>query len=301
MTDGDALRRAIVAQPDDDTLRLVYADWLDENTQPDRAAFIRAQVWATRAEPDSPDARKHAATATRLLDRHIGEWTRHVRQRLLEWRFARGFIEHASVNVATFPRDAAMLFAAEPLRSVQPVRFASALGPTVSLAPFFDTPQLTHLTHLDITGLQIAPVELDPLTVCPHLANLTSLSLRGTPVMPDWLTTLLVGPSFPALSALDLSDITHLGPVSRTCFPAPITAASCGSTSAASCSRPIRFSATLASRCVQRGGRTARWRWLPGTGRPEAALTHLDLGWVIPWERLRLLDLNAARGSATTG
>ena len=33
--------RAICANPDEDTVRLVYADWLDENGDPDRAAFIR--------------------------------------------------------------------------------------------------------------------------------------------------------------------------------------------------------------------------------------------------------------------
>ena len=30
MTDGEALRRAIVSDPDDDTPRLIYADWLEE-------------------------------------------------------------------------------------------------------------------------------------------------------------------------------------------------------------------------------------------------------------------------------
>lgn len=41
MSDEDALLAAIVANPDDDTPRLVYADWLDENGRPERAEFIR--------------------------------------------------------------------------------------------------------------------------------------------------------------------------------------------------------------------------------------------------------------------
>jgi uncharacterized protein (TIGR02996 family) len=41
---GQQLYRAVLAAPFDDALRLVYADWLDENNQPERAAFIRAQV-----------------------------------------------------------------------------------------------------------------------------------------------------------------------------------------------------------------------------------------------------------------
>lgn len=44
MTDGDALLKAILASPADDTARLVYADWLDENGNPGYAAYIRRGV-----------------------------------------------------------------------------------------------------------------------------------------------------------------------------------------------------------------------------------------------------------------
>jgi uncharacterized protein (TIGR02996 family) len=43
-----ALLRAICAEPDDDTPRLVAADWLEEHGDPDRAAFIRIQVELAR-------------------------------------------------------------------------------------------------------------------------------------------------------------------------------------------------------------------------------------------------------------
>ncbi len=42
MTDGEALLATIIAKPDEDTPRLVYADWLDENGQPERANAIRS-------------------------------------------------------------------------------------------------------------------------------------------------------------------------------------------------------------------------------------------------------------------
>src|SRR3954469_1774277 len=54
MTDADPLRRAVLDRPDDDTPRLVYADYLDENGEADRAAFVRSQVEAGRAEPHRP-------------------------------------------------------------------------------------------------------------------------------------------------------------------------------------------------------------------------------------------------------
>jgi uncharacterized protein (TIGR02996 family) len=56
MTDRDALLRAICENPDDDLPRLAFADWLDENDWPDRAAFVRAQVELAR----TPDWEPHA-------------------------------------------------------------------------------------------------------------------------------------------------------------------------------------------------------------------------------------------------
>jgi uncharacterized protein (TIGR02996 family) len=42
--DWPAFLAAIIAEPDEDTPRLVAADFLEENGDPERAAFIRAQV-----------------------------------------------------------------------------------------------------------------------------------------------------------------------------------------------------------------------------------------------------------------
>lgn len=48
MTDGELLLAAILANPACDTARLVYADWLQENGEPERAEFIRVQVELAR-------------------------------------------------------------------------------------------------------------------------------------------------------------------------------------------------------------------------------------------------------------
>jgi uncharacterized protein (TIGR02996 family) len=290
LSDGDALRRAILAQPDDDIARLVYADWLDENGQSSRAAFVRAQVQSAQAEPYSPDARRWAAAAKRLLDANKGDWTKPLGQRVLRWEFRRGFVEHAEVNVATFPRDAAELFAAEPIRSLQMTRFASPSG-TVSLLPFFDTPQLDRVCRLDLTGLHLSPVELEPLAECPRLVTLTDLCLSGLYVPPDWFGAALTGAALPALTGLSLYDLSHLGPCLADALPrcthrrflrldlSHIAFASDG------------LQKVLDSRCL-REVEELRLCWMTGSGRP-GPLSHLDLSWgVIPWNRLRLLDLS---------
>ena len=56
MSDRDALLAAIRAHPDEDTPRLVYADYLEENDDRARAAFIRTQVESARTPPWEPFA-----------------------------------------------------------------------------------------------------------------------------------------------------------------------------------------------------------------------------------------------------
>src|SRR4051794_6643142 len=43
MTHDEALWQAIIDAPEEDAPRLVYADWLEEHGQPERAEFIRVQ------------------------------------------------------------------------------------------------------------------------------------------------------------------------------------------------------------------------------------------------------------------
>ena len=56
--DQRALWHAIRTNPDDDTPRLVYADWLDEHNEPARAEFIRVQCEIERLRPDQRARRK---------------------------------------------------------------------------------------------------------------------------------------------------------------------------------------------------------------------------------------------------
>lgn len=42
--DREGLLASIIANPDDDGLRLIYADWLDENDDPEQAELIRIQI-----------------------------------------------------------------------------------------------------------------------------------------------------------------------------------------------------------------------------------------------------------------
>ena len=74
MPDRESFIAAIAAEPDDDLPRLVFADWLDENGEPERAEFIRVQI--RRAAPglsqQEADALHNAANE--LFEDHGPKW-----------------------------------------------------------------------------------------------------------------------------------------------------------------------------------------------------------------------------------
>ena len=74
MTDRDALLAAVAAAPGDDLPRLVYADWLDENGDPDWAAFIRRHVELARLRPLTPVWARLADELKAVAVRHAADW-----------------------------------------------------------------------------------------------------------------------------------------------------------------------------------------------------------------------------------
>lgn len=76
MSPDNPFLRALVAQPDDDTLRLAVADWLDENDDPARAEFIRVQVELARGVEDRARRTELELRQRDLLVAHGREWTR---------------------------------------------------------------------------------------------------------------------------------------------------------------------------------------------------------------------------------
>jgi uncharacterized protein (TIGR02996 family) len=136
MSDEDALLAAIIAAPDDDLPRLVYADWLDERGQPDRAEFIRMQIERERLEPAGPRyavlARKEAA----LIGRHKEGWTTLLRTVLpgSTAKFRRGFVEEVSTPAAVLLANAEAVWPLAPIRRVVATRGAPVVPELNALA-----------------------------------------------------------------------------------------------------------------------------------------------------------------------
>jgi len=75
MTDTErAMLAAVVADPGDDTVRLAFADCIEEHGNAARAAFIRLQVVAERLHPHSNARAKLEAQAEALFAEHWIDW-----------------------------------------------------------------------------------------------------------------------------------------------------------------------------------------------------------------------------------
>jgi len=196
MNDGEALRRAVIANRDDDTPRLIYADWLDENGQSNRAAFIRAQVDVARAEPFSPLARAAESKAHLLLESHRKDWTRHLHGRTLDIpRFQRGFIEHVAVKPIPI-ESVASIFDIEPLKSLRIVRLNDD-DEWQTIDSVLKLPQLFQINRLELSNLnRFEHHEYQTLLTSPNLSNIRELSLRNSAVQPSWFVEMLSGNAF---------------------------------------------------------------------------------------------------------
>src|SRR5262245_29236403 len=97
-----AFLEAIAAEPADDAPRLIFADWLDEHGEPERAAFIRLQCEAARLPAWEPRRRELAQQADALLLRHERAWLGDWYDRLVRWEFRRGFVHAATLTAGTF-------------------------------------------------------------------------------------------------------------------------------------------------------------------------------------------------------
>jgi uncharacterized protein (TIGR02996 family) len=117
MTEREMLQRAVCENPDDDTPRLVFADWRDENGEPERAEFIRIQVGTERIPLRTPTGQEMFVRERELLCAHEPCWRASLPDPFHPHPFVRGFVEAATIDHQQPFRvaDLEALFVAAPL------------------------------------------------------------------------------------------------------------------------------------------------------------------------------------------
>ena len=222
---GEEFLQQITADADDDALRLVFSDWLEERGEFDRAEFIRVQV--QRASLPSWDAAQVGLKIREqeLLRKHSETWLKEMPEIPgVRWEgFRRGIV--AVVSFASFDalrRSAHLCRAIAPIESVRvqwPRRRESAEDfpqiaelreLTLTGRPFgsetsrlANSPQLTTLHVLKALGLDAQ--DLSQLAGSPHLKNLRTLCLASNGVGTDGVLSLTNAATMMNLETLDLT------------------------------------------------------------------------------------------------
>jgi uncharacterized protein (TIGR02996 family) len=191
MSDRKALLRGVIDNPDDDTPRLVMADWFEENGEPDRAEFIRLQVelaredvaqaeeplpWLTRMRvrriTGDPDRKRRIERMGELYDAHRKEWESEV----AAWArrgadFCRGFIGYLDATVAQWLKGASGLHRAAPVTELSLHNTAGLLGELAAC------PHLSRVSSLLLLLHYLSRDEGRTLADSPHFGRLRSLRL----------------------------------------------------------------------------------------------------------------------------
>ena len=207
MNDEGAFLAAIIAQPDDDTVRLVFADWLQEHGQPERAEFIRLQIRESHVPPGSAEGQRLSNKATGLFRKNEKSWLADFPAGLglyvSETHFERGFFKKLHTTAAKFSKIPKRLWAKHPIQELELYAARGKLDRVLAL------PQLNRIREIILSASSfdkgLLASDLNALEICPNLTGVRSLRLI-TQVGNPLVVALARCPSLRGLECLILSD-----------------------------------------------------------------------------------------------
>lgn len=222
MSTEAALLATIADDPDDDTARLVYADFLDEKggeLDTPRAQFIRAQVELAKPaqKGDSKRRRELLSAAKKLHKQHSAAWCEPVFDALGTpkekfWRevgydeWDRGFRDWLHFDSpAAFREQVAAVRALTPITTVSFKKYTDADVLELLAAPELRTlKRLTLFGSAGSRGHNIGDDTLTALAACPHLARLEHLDLTQNRVTTAGVRAVAHSPTLTRLAKLNL-------------------------------------------------------------------------------------------------
>src|SRR5262245_12224654 len=210
-----AFEADIIAHPDDDTPRLVLADWLEDHNDPHtsaRAEFLRVQLELARPD-DNPRRAALERRQNQLLQEHEASWLGPLQKvaRGGEWR--RGFLDRLTLGVRQFMDHADDLFRLAPLLHLQLLRVSQT---TMTMSELAACPYFARLRGLTLSGSSIGDDKLAVFLGEANLENLEALELPGAGAERRTLKTLGQA-ALPRLRSLDLSENSVLGILGSLC------------------------------------------------------------------------------------
>lgn len=218
--------------PEDDTLRLILADWLEEHGRPvdqARGEFIRCQVLYRQLPASDPRRNDTLRRSRSLLRQHGGDWLGPLSSWVTQWSGERGLLVISllaeSLTSAALtalcteepwawvedlqirhlkPHELSRLVACPLLNTISSIRFTGGELGSQSATALAAMPWLKRIRLLDLTQQPITTRGLEALLRSPHLERLRSLQLPSTSLTPDAGTLLGSSPVARQLEHLNL-------------------------------------------------------------------------------------------------
>jgi uncharacterized protein (TIGR02996 family) len=219
----------VKAEPDDDTPRLILADWLQDQGDV-RGELIHLQVVRHRIPEDDP---RHAELFRRereILGHHVFDWLGPLADLVASWDFSRGFIILSAraqrflvpaifeliggqlfdwVEEVTLtdlrPEHLPLLTASPLLARLMRLDLSDTQLTNLGVAQLLGAPDLTALHTLRLAGNRIGGRGVAVLANCPRLANLRVLDLRRNRLGDAGAVALAESPYLTRLSRLEVS------------------------------------------------------------------------------------------------
>ncbi len=242
MSEQAALLAAIVAYSDEDTPRLIYADWLDENGDPIRAEFIRLQVELERRSIPkvwTDDLRVKFRRFRELIVNYADEWAYDLGIPRTRATFRRGFIEEVVCTHDELPHPNNPALLREPVSALcvsrdlrlptQPIpglhileRLAAWPVPgrfrrlylydlfisRDALLTLLSSPAMANVRELDLSGNRLEADAIEAFIECPELPELHSVTVGRLELTPGQGQALARARNLPKLTQLRLSIST---------------------------------------------------------------------------------------------
>jgi uncharacterized protein (TIGR02996 family) len=131
--EGRQFHRSICATPDDDTPRLVFADWLEEQGYTDQAEFIRLSfgIWPstrTRQDYDALLAANKRAWIWPIAELLGDDYARHAPYSATGAELCRGFVSSLTIPANLLLPNARAIFSIQPITWVYLAAFSWTAG-----------------------------------------------------------------------------------------------------------------------------------------------------------------------------
>jgi uncharacterized protein (TIGR02996 family) len=182
--------------------RLIYADWLEEHGDADRAELIRVQI--ALAGLEEPSARRHELQRREraLIRQHKQAWLGQLPTGVQFLGFRRGFAEvKVYARAVNYLKKAERWYTQTPLPHLFRLQLAGARG---YLAAVLSTLLVSRLVELSLYGNGIGDEGAAQVAAAPALGRLPALALHTNRIGPAGVRAIVHSPWLTRLTTLAL-------------------------------------------------------------------------------------------------